>query len=129
MDPVERPGRRTDTRRLTALRASSAVGFGAVALVVAAFVGLLVPGVLSTASLHPRTANGAAVELAAGSAMASGSQETEPEGVDTTDPEASGEDGSGVPDWVMYVVIGAVTAVVLVWYLGRLNRQDSAGGD
>lgn len=111
------------------MRVASPIRFGAVALVLTAVVGLLVLGVLATSTLRPWSGSGVEVELAAGSETASRSQETEPEGVDTTDPEASDQDGSAVPDWVMYVLIGAITAVALVWYLGRLNRQDSAGAD
>jgi hypothetical protein len=103
------------------------LGFGAVLLAAAAAC-LLVPRVLATSPAHPRFPVGVGMELAAGSGTTTGSQQSEPEGVDTTDPEASDEDGSGAPNWLVYVLLVAITAVLLVWYLRRLNRQDSAEG-
>jgi hypothetical protein len=102
-----------------ALRTASAVGFVTVALVVGVAVSML----------HPEPVGGVGIELAAGPGIASGSQQTEPEGVVTDDPEASDEDGSGAPSWLAFAVIGAISVGFLVWYLGRLNRQGSAGGD
>lgn len=109
-------------RTLPAVRLAARVGFGALALVAALVVLAASPG----GSISAVDDRGPSV--VPDSEVASAPQETEPEGVDTTDPEASDEDGSGAPSWLAFVVIGVFTVGFLIWYLARLQRQDSGGG-